>query len=404
MSNNAPFSNNNVIGNTPLPDSSQSLLPQKGWSRRKLLGSSGEIETLDEIIPRESKKQSGLIQHWYNLTAIPDAPVNASFPQREAARKSHLLSTVLFFFTLVIIVFLPCCLLLPNHYDFWIDAVLIVLSFIALVLNRKGKTLAAGILVVAASQAALTLIIFTTTPFDETSLQLYDLFIMTELLAVSLLPPRSVFIVAVANSAAILASLLYEVHTPVLTADLRTQFIPVMVRPIALQFIIAGVTYVWVYSTLKAIVRADRAETVAMLEHTLVEQKQDLELGIEQILQTHVAIANGNLNARAPLTQNNVLWQIARALNTLLTRFQRAMMAERELQRVRQAIYYSVDIIQQSERQNQLPCLSFTHTALDPLIAALQGKTLSYIQSSFRRNNAGNLAPDPNSSMHTKRT
>lgn len=390
MSNNMPFPDKRVI-DTPLPEDSQNLLPQKSWS-------------LDEIVPREPEKQHDLVQRWYNLTAIPEAPANASFPQREAARKSRLLSAVLFFFTLVIIVFLPCCLLLSNHYDFWIDAVLIVLSFIALGLNRTGKTFAAGVLVVAAFQAALTIIIFTTTPFDETSLQIYDLFIMTELLAVSLLPPRSVFIVALANSAVILASLLYEAHTPVLTADLQTQFIPVMIRPIALQFIVAGVTYVWVYSTLKAIVRADRAETVALLEHVLVEQKQDLELGIEQILRTHVAIANGNLNARAPLTQNNVLWQIARALNTLLTRFQRAMMAERELQRVKQAVHYSVDVIHQSERQNQLPRLGFTHTAIDPLIAALQGRTLAYIQSSFRRNNAGNLAPDPNSSMQTRHT
>ena len=387
MNNNMPFPDKRVI-DTPLPEDSQRLLLQKSWS-------------LDEVVQREAEKQHSLIQHWYNLTTIPEAPANASFPLREAARKSRLLSAVLFFFTLVIIVFLPCCLLLPNHYDFWIDAILVVLSFIALGLNRKGKTFAAGVLIVAAFQAALTIIIFTTTPFDETSLQIYDLFIMTELLAVSLLPPCSVFVVAVVNSAVILASLLYEAHTPVLTADLQTQFIPVMIRPIALQFIIAGVTYVWVYSTLKAIVRADRAETVALLEHALVEQKHDLELGIEQILRTHVAIANGNLNARAPLTQNNVLWQIARALNTLLTRFQRAMMAERELQRVRQAVYYSIDVIQQSERQNQLPCLGFTHTALDPLIAALQGKTLAYIQSSFRRNNAGNLAPDPDSSRLT---
>jgi len=53
---------------------------------------------------------------------------------------------------------------------------------------------------------------------------------------------------------------------------------------------------------LEALVRADRAETVAALEHALLEQKRDLELGIQQILQTHVTIANGNLDARAPLS------------------------------------------------------------------------------------------------------
>jgi hypothetical protein len=206
MNNNTPFPDSKMNNNTPFPDH---LSLKKDWSPA-------------EVAPQESEKHNSLVQRWYNLTAIPEAPANASFLQREAARKSRLLSTVLFFFTLTIIVFLPICLLLPNHYDFWIDAVLIVLSFVALGLNQKGKTLAAGILVVVAFQMALTIIIFTTTPFDETSIQIYDLFIMTELLAVSLLPPRSVFIVAIANSAVILASLLYEPHTPVLAMDLQT--------------------------------------------------------------------------------------------------------------------------------------------------------------------------------------
>jgi hypothetical protein len=354
----------------------------------------------DSTLPRRNSP----FQRWYDLTAIPDVPLQASFFHREAARKSRLFSTVLFFFTVVIIVFLPCCLLLPNHYDFWIDAVLIVLSFVALGLNREGMTVVAGMLVVIAFQVALTVIIFTTTPFDETSIQIYDLFIMTELLAVSLLPSRCVFLVAIANSGVILGSLLYEPHTFVLVHDLQTQFIPIMIRPIALQFIVAGVAYVWVTSMSEAIVRADRAETVASLEHALLEQKRDLELGIQQILQTHVIIANGNLSARAPLSHDNVLWQIARALNTLLTRFQRAVAAEKELQRMEQAVHISVNAVQQAESRDQLPCLPFTQTSLDPLIAALQGKTLSYAQSPFPQQNIrGNSQADPTLFLPAKR-
>ncbi len=353
--------------NTPFPDST--LSKRNGSSR--------------SVVKPEEKKRNSVFKLWYDLTAIPEATMQASFLQREAARQSHLFSTVLFFYTVVIIVFLPCCLLLPNRYDFWIDAMLIVLSFVALGMNHKGMTLAAGTLIVVAFQIALTVIIFTTTPFDEASIQIYDLFLMTVLLAVSLLPPRGVFLVAIANSCVILGSLLYEPHTSVLANDLQTQFIPIMIRPIALQFIVAGVAYVWVYSMSEAIVRADRAETVANLEHALLEQKRDLEWGIQQILQTHVTIANGNLNARAPLSHDNVLWQIARALNILLARLQRAVIAEKELRRTEQAVRLSVSTVQQAELQDQLPCLTFTHTTLDPLIVALQGKTLLYTQSPF---------------------
>ena len=374
------------MSNTSLPGSP---LDKKIWS---------PAELADE---HKEAAQYSLVKWWYDLTALPEPEVNASFVKRETARKSRLFSTVLFYFTLVLIVFFPCCLLLPNKYDIWIDGILIVLSIVSLVLNRQGQTTMAGIIVVAAFQLALTIIIFTTTPFDETSIQIYDLFIMTELLTVSLLPPQTVFILAVANSAVIVASLLYEPHTQILAIDLQTQFIPVMIRPVALQFIIAGVTYVWVYSTLKAISRADRAEMVASLEHALVEQKRELEVGIEQILQTHVAVANGNFNARAPLSQDNVLWQIARALNTLLVRLQRASQAEKELQRVQQAVAYSVNMIQQAEQHQQPPRLPFTQTAIDPLVVALQGKTLSYTQPPFfQQGMPGKSEPNSSSSLH----
>jgi len=103
-----------TMNNTPFPDST---LPQQNRS-------------FPTIVDHDERKQNSLFQRWYALTAIPEAPRQASFFQREAARKSRLFSTVLFFFTVVIIVFLPCCLLLPNHYDFWIDTVLIALPLL----------------------------------------------------------------------------------------------------------------------------------------------------------------------------------------------------------------------------------------------------------------------------------
>jgi hypothetical protein len=130
--------------------------------------------------------------------------------------------------------------------------------------------------------------------------------------------------------------------------------------------------------TVQAITRADCTARIVQLEHELTEQKQKLEEGIRQILQTHVAIANGNLEARAPLTQDNVLWQIARALNPLLIRLQRASQAEKQLQRVIHAVSATVHVIQQAELMNQTPSISLTRTEIDPLIIALQGKTLAY--------------------------
>lgn len=354
--------------------SPETPLPRKGWSP-------------NEVVQRDPNKGNSIVQWWYRATSMPEVGANASFIKRETVRRSQLLSTVLFYYIIVVIVFLPCCLLLPQPAIVWADAGLVVSGIGALFLNRKGFALAAALVVVVMFELMLTLALGLITPLDEPSIQLYDLYIMGELLAVSLLPARSVFIFAIANCLVILASLLYQPHTTFFNIDMQTQFIPTMIRPIALQFIVAGVSYVWVQSTTRAIARADRAEMVATLEHALVDQKRELEEGIEQILQTHVAVANGNYNSRAPLTQDNALWQIARALNTLLVRLQRAALAEKELQRVEQAVSASVRAVQQAEIQRQSPRLTFTQTAIDPLIAVLQGKTLSYTQSPISQKN-----------------
>jgi nitrate/nitrite-specific signal transduction histidine kinase len=76
------------------------------------------------------------------------------------------------------------------------------------------------------------------------------------------------------------------------------------------------------------------AEIVA-LQQGVAKQKRELENGIEQILQTHVQVANGDFSTRAPLTQDHLLWQIAHSLNNLLARLQRLNHAEVELQRIK---------------------------------------------------------------------
>jgi hypothetical protein len=264
------------------------------------------------------------------------------------------------------------------------DGIMIVCCGIALLLNKARKPQLAGLLLTVAFELALTMVIFTTEPLDEPSIQQYELFVFGELLCVSLLPSGSVFLIMVYNIGVICASLFLQPHTKILNQDLQTQLIPILVRPIGVQLMVACVPWLWVRSATNAIKRADRAEMIAKLEHELAEQRQALEEGIQQILQTHVAIANGHLDARAPLNQEHVLWQLARALNTLLVRFQRASYAERELQRVMQAVNRTVQSIQNAEQRGEIPRISFTQVnEIDPLIAALQGKSIGYSPASY---------------------
>ena len=338
------------------------------------------------VLLSEPETGSRLFEWWYRWTAVPEPPASASFAQRENARKIRLLSTVLFFFVPIMILVQPTTLFIPNVMVRFIAVGLLFAAVASLLLNRAGKVLLAGCVLVAGFELAMTLVVLTTRPLDDTALQYYDLYILGELFAISLLPFYMVFSLAIANSIFICLDLLYQPLTPAFTKLLQGGgFFPILSRPIALQIIVAGVAFLWVSSATRAIARADRAEMIANLEHTLADQKRELEEGIQQILQTHVAVANGNLNARAPLTEDNMLWQIARALNTLLVRLQRASLAEKELYRVEQAVHHLVCAIQEAEQHRQTPSLNFTHTAVDPLIAALQGKTFAYTPSPFLR-------------------
>lgn len=326
--------------------------------------------------------QSGhrLIQYWNNLTSLPEALPDADFATREAVRQSRLTSNVLFFFFAMVIALLPVCFIAPYLSYFWLDLGLAATCPFALWLNKKGHTLAAGILVNLAGFTALTIALFSTVPFDETTLQGYDMYVIVELLAVSLLPRRSIFIVAIVSAICILGTLFYIPHTVILDKDLQTRFWIIIARPLGILFLVAGVAYILSSTMATAIKRAGRAELIAQLEHSLAEQHRELEEGIEQILTTHVAVANGDLTARAPLTQDNKLWQVAKALNTLLVRFQRAALAERRLAIVDQTVAYYVHYIQQAEQHHQIPILPLAQTNIDPLIVELQGKTLGQAQ------------------------
>src|SRR5437588_135900 len=235
--------------------------PQDSWS--------------PEMIEPQPGKRNNLVHFWNALTAIPEAPPHADFAQREAARQSRLTSNVLFFFTVMVVALLPACFIAPAHSYFWLDLGLAIASVFSLVLNRQGYTLAAGILVNVAGFSILTIALFSTVPFDETTLQGYDMYVIVELLAVSLLPMRSIFIVAIISTICIIGTLFYMPHTVVLDKDLQTRFWIIIVRPTGILFLVAGVAYILSSTMATAIRRAGRAELIAQLEHSLAEQRHE---------------------------------------------------------------------------------------------------------------------------------
>lgn len=346
------------------PDNSQEKQP---WSSEAMVG-------------QEAGQQGNLLQWWYSFTTPPRPSTNANFVRREADRKARLLSSVAFFFLATLILFIPGALFMP------LGILLVVFgaifgTIIALIINRMGKTTFAGFVVALAAEAALTIGIQVMTPMDAASIQLYDLYTIIELLVVSLLPARYVFVAAFLNSLYIGIDLaLLHPRTPGLNEALQTQLIPALVRPIGLQLMVAGVAFIWVSNATRAIIRANRAEMLATLEHTVAEQraaiereKLELEESIQQLVKAHVDAANGQIVTRIPYPPAKALWPLVGVINSLWVRLHHSQQIDHELQQLKQAIAAYNDRVQRAvaSSQQSLPMVR-TGTDLDALMLAIR--------------------------------
>ncbi len=348
---------------------------------------------------------------WYKLTAPPEAPENARLEEREASRRGHLASVVLFFVILLVLPAIPSAI--GNPILTTIVMLVIAIDITALVLNRSGRTTAAGILVVIGIEIGLSSAALTVRGgFGASNTPMLDLMVQAECVAVSLLMPSSVFFVALINCLFFIYVFNFTPITPELALLLKTDSSRIISYPVILQVIVAIVTYLWVSSANKAIQRADRAEEIAKLEQREIElqqreieQKQQLDLGIQQILHTHMQAANGNFSARAPLGQENVLWRIAYSLNNLLARLQsygqmashykqlqeenyrlHNMMqstssAQQELQRTQEAAAQLIDLLHRSKDGRISPFAVKSGTVIDSVANQLSASGDSKLTS-----------------------
>jgi hypothetical protein len=323
--------------------------------------------------PRATARSFSPLTWWLHLTSTgwQHPPVN--FAESELARRSRLAS--LLFLGLLITggIFLTA-----GAGD--IPTLLAILGgmlgvVIACILNRLGLVWGAGIIATLVLIAAVFGAVLSA-PGGQLApdyLPAYDILVLAVVVAGSLLTPSAAFYVAIVNSAAIAVDfLVLQSHSSDLTAEINQDGIGLLLgRPIGLEIAVAVVAFLWVSGTISAARRADRAEEVAALEHAYAEQRHQLEIGVQQILATHVRIANGDFGARAPLTQDNVLWQIAASLNNLLGRLQKAGQAEYRLQRTDEEIDRLVMALRDLQAQRRPIWPAPAGTSADKLLAVL---------------------------------
>ncbi|QBD81633.1 hypothetical protein EPA93_38955 [Ktedonosporobacter rubrisoli] len=296
-------------------------------------------------------QESRALRWWYRLSSPPEPERSASFEKQERFRRGRIGSQIILGLYLLLFVSLPTGFIGTNTYL----ALIVILSTLGLIvatlLNRMGLINQAGILAVLTSLAFPVLNIITTPGgLSMEVLPLFGLLVLPLVCAVSFLPPWWVFLVAIGNCFFTWLSLTYLPHTAELDAILTIAFVGIITPIILIQLLVSVVAFAWVHGTIQALVRADTAEEIARLEHDLgqqakvaAQQKQLLEASIQKIVATHMRVANGDFGARAPLNEENVLWQISGPLNNLLARTQNLRQESVQLQAALQQAYWEIE-------------------------------------------------------------
>lgn len=327
-----------------------------------------------------------VLQAWYNLTAPSDPGSKADFQSREAFRRGRLASIALLLVLFVVAVYTitNCLVAHPNWPLIAADSIgIAVLMMVAGLCNRQSHLLLTVCLLILVIDGGIaTILLFVKGGIDLVNLPVFDLLIASELIAVSLLSPFSTFFIALFNSILSVLLLLFAHHSPNLdhyfAISGQGAMALALARPILLQFIVAVVTSLWVDSALKALKRADQAEALVALEHSIAEyeraqaaDKRSLEHGIQYLIDTQRQVASGDMTARVPITQDNVLWPVAISFNNLLTRFQHVQEDADQLQQIYREMPRLVNAIREAKRTRRPIILPRGGTVLDALIVEL---------------------------------
>jgi hypothetical protein len=271
---------------------------------------------------------------------------NPDLAAREHARRRQIVSGILVVIVLFELVNFPGAIIMRSFIAIGTILLSLALCGVAILFNQLGKVTVVSLLLILVVDLGCT---FTLLMFprglDVGELPVFDVLLVSELIAVSLLPTLMVFPVAISNILFIITIIAFQPHTRELNMLLASNAgYNAVIQPVSLQIIVAAVLYLWVRSALQAIARADRAEEIALLQRREAEllrreaeRTRQLDQGSEHLLQVLVRAANGDRTVRAALTQDNVLWRVGNALNLLLARLRRAGLVEFENQQLREA-------------------------------------------------------------------
>lgn len=291
-------------------------------------------------------QRRGIVGWWLNLTSPPVPNYVLPINERERLRKAELTSFS------IIAVFAFLIALVSNSLEDPATAqavgIMAVGLFIAAILNRAGRTRAAAYLIPSLMMLVIVAAILGA-GLDALTLPAYDLFVLPIFLTSLTGNRRAPWIFSFIAIAIIVADFTLQQHGVINGTSLpngrATNFDSIQYwtgifnwwgminRHIALAFFAGFFGWLGARSVDFAISRADRAEEVAEFERRELENKRQIEIAAQHLLEVHTRVANGDFNSRAALDRGNVLWSVGQSLNNLLQRLQRQGQSEYQLRR-----------------------------------------------------------------------
>ena len=287
------------------------------------------------------------------LSPLSEGELSPELIASERLRRKQIVNGVLLVIIIFQLVQFPGALLMQTTMALATVLLGLALCGVAVVLNQLGRLTVVGILLILVVDLGCGLMLLTSSMgtgmgmgmgLGVGDLPVLDVLIISELIAVSLLPPASVFVVAFSNILFILTVFAFFPRSMELNMLLTSQMAyNAVTQPIILQVVVAVVAYLWVRSARLALARADRAEEIAQLQsreaellRREAERSHQLEQESEHLLQVLVRAANGDIAVRAVLPHDKVLWKVGNAVNMLLSRLRRVNLAESQNRQLRQ--------------------------------------------------------------------
>ncbi|HLZ62528.1 MAG TPA: hypothetical protein VKR06_36745 [Ktedonosporobacter sp.] len=347
----------------------QQPFPQEGPTGRK------------PVPPEQKGFFQRIIHVWLRFSGPDIRHFRATIEDQERLRRSRLLSALFALIIVTLLLTAPTAFPVPTY---WIPLLcLLLLSLVALLLNRRGYVTLSALLYVLAIDATLTILMVTLpTGIRNSNIPDFDLFILPTLIGGVVLPRHFVPMLALLHIGLIIALFALLPHDPLLTQEITINQKGLAYAELSDAFLIqvVGATIAWLsaWSVDLALVRASRAEEVAETRRrfneqaqSIVEQKHRLDYGISVLKEAQARFANGDFTARVRL-QDNELAPLAFSFNLLAERQSRIIQVAQKYTHLEQALQQLFEIQNTLFYGGGLKPLTVTDPLVDHLYRSLQ--------------------------------